>query len=147
MRFLGWQSGSAGASAGYALRSKEMSKGVFRSDCPIASALDLLGDKWTLLIFRDMAFGKRRFSEFLESSEQIQRNILSDRLKRMEAGGLVRKARYQTRPARYEYRLTARGADLLPIVQNLARWGYRHIRHTYAPPPELLARTPEALAN
>ena len=124
-----------------------MSDTVFRSDCPIASTLDVLGDKWTLVIFRDMAFGKRRFSEFLQSSERMQRNILSDRLKRMETSGLVQKTRYQSRPDRHEYRLTARGADLLPVVQNLALWGHRHIRHTYGPPPELLAWTPESLAD
>jgi DNA-binding HxlR family transcriptional regulator len=117
----------------------------FRSDCPIASSLDVLGDKWTLVIIRDMAFGKSRFSDFVGSSEGIKRNILTDRLKRMEAGGLIRKVLYQSRPDRYEYRLTRMGADLLPAIQHLAVWGRKYLPHVYAPPAELLAWTPEAL--
>lgn len=129
------------------LWAERVSDAAYRSDCPIASTLDLLGDRWTLVIFRDMAFGKARFSEFLASSEGIQRNILADRLRRMEAEGLIRKTLYQSRPDRYEYRLTAKGADLLPIIQQLALWGHRHLGHVYAPPEELLAWTPETLVR
>lgn len=119
----------------------------YRSDCPIASSLDVIGDKWTLVIIRDMAFGKSRFSDFLTSGEGIRRNILTDRLKRMEAGGLIRKALYQSRPDRYEYRLTRMGADLLPAIQHLALWGRRYLPHVYAPPEDLLAWTPEMLVR
>jgi DNA-binding HxlR family transcriptional regulator len=120
---------------------------TFRSDCPIASSLDVIGDKWTLVIIRDMAFGKARFSEFLGSGEGIKRNILADRLKRMEAGGLIGKTPYQTRPTRYAYRLTRMGADLLPAIQHLARWGRKYLPHAYEPPAELLAWTPESLLD
>jgi DNA-binding HxlR family transcriptional regulator len=119
------------------------SRTAYRSDCPIASTLDILGDRWSMLIIRDMTFGKRKFSEFLASSEGITRNILADRLRRLEAEGLIRKTLYQSRPDRFAYSLTNRGADVLPVVQSLARWGGKHIHHTYAPPDVLLGWGPE----
>lgn len=117
----------------------------FRSDCPIASTLDIVGDKWTLLIVRDMIFGARRFSEFVNAAEGIKRNILTDRLRRLESAGLVQRREYQTNPPRYDYRLTARGAALLPVVQELAKWGGAQMDHTYAPPDLLLEMIPEDL--
>jgi len=110
-----------------------------RSGCPIANALDLLGDRWTLLVIRDLLFiGKRRFGELLSSPEGIPTNILSDRLRRLEEGGLVEKVPYQLRPPRYEYQLTAKGRDLLPVLRTLAEWSLRHLSAAEAPPPELL---------
>jgi DNA-binding HxlR family transcriptional regulator len=117
----------------------------FRSDCPIASTLDLVGDRWTLVVLRDMIFGATRFGDFLAKPEGIPRNILTERLKRLEAAGLIARAAYQDRPPRFAYRLTARGADMLPVIQALATWGGRHLPHAYAPPAALLQARPETL--
>ena len=101
-----------------------------RSCCPIACALDLLGDKWTLLIIRDLLLGKKRYQEFLESPERIATNILADRLKKIESAGLVIQKAYQQKPVRYEYALTKKGEDLKPILQALVRWGKTHYPDT-----------------
>jgi DNA-binding HxlR family transcriptional regulator len=108
-----------------------------RSACPIAGALDILGDRWTLLVIRDLLFlGKRRFGELLGSPEGIPTNILTDRLRRLEEGGVVEKIPYQLRPPRYEYQLTEKGRDLFPVLRTLAEWSLRHLP-TVEPPPEL----------
>ena len=114
----------------------------FRSDCPISSTLDLLGDKWTLLILRDMLFGAERFSEFLARPEGLKRNILADRLRRLEVAGLIWRELYQAHPPRYAYKLTPRGAETLRVIQALADWGARHLPHTYDPPTVLMGWTP-----
>ena len=99
-----------------------------RSSCPIANTLDLIGDKWTLLIVRDMLMrDKHRYGEFLASAEGITTNILADRLKRLEENGLVAKTPYQSNPLRYEYSLTDKGKDLAPMIQEMIRWGLKHI--------------------
>src|SRR5918912_1391089 len=77
-----------------------------RSDCPIACSLDLIGDRWTLLVIRDLMRGKARFGDFLGSSEGIPTNILTERLKRLEDAGLVTRVPYREHPPRFEYRLT-----------------------------------------
>ena len=77
-----------------------------RSGCPVATTLDIVGDRWTLVILRDMLNGKRRFSQFLDSPERITTNVLTDRLSVMERAGLVQKAAYQLHPKRFEYSLT-----------------------------------------
>jgi DNA-binding HxlR family transcriptional regulator len=97
-----------------------------RSHCPVAGTLDLMGDRWTLLIVRDLFKGKRRFSEFLESEEGIKTNILTERLKRLEGAGLVQRVPYQDRPARYEYRLTRTGRSLSPVLKAMYDWGRKH---------------------
>ncbi|WP_295625191.1 helix-turn-helix domain-containing protein [uncultured Nitrosomonas sp.] len=94
-----------------------------RSCCPIACALDHLGDKWTLLIIRDLLLGKKRYQEFLESPEQIATNVLANRLKKLEAVGILTRQIYQKKPIRYEYVLTAKGEDLRLVLQALAEWG------------------------
>jgi DNA-binding HxlR family transcriptional regulator len=110
-----------------------------RSACPIANALDLLGDRWTLLVIRDLLFtGKRRFGELIASPEGIPTNILSDRLRRLEEGGLVEKVPYQLRPPRYEYQITAKGKDLLPVLRALVEWSLRHLPASEAPSAEVL---------
>jgi DNA-binding HxlR family transcriptional regulator len=98
-----------------------------RSDCPIACTLDLIGDRWTLLIVRDLLFGKHRFSEFLASAEDIKTNVLAERLKRLERAGLVQRSRYRERPPRYEYRLTDQGRDLSPVLEAMFTWGRAHL--------------------
>jgi DNA-binding HxlR family transcriptional regulator len=115
----------------------------YRSDCPIASTLDLIGDRWTLLILRDMFFGADRFSDFVAKAEGITRNILTDRLRQMEQNGLIYRQPYSDHPPRSLYRLTERGAQLLPVVQALAAWGAAQLDHTYDPPQSLMDWLPE----
>ncbi|MCK4742355.1 MAG: helix-turn-helix transcriptional regulator [Sulfuriflexus sp.] len=110
-----------------------------RSMCPVSSVLDILGDKWTLLVVRDMLLlGKRRYNELVDSAEGIPTNILADRLKRLEASEVIEKTPYQEKPLRYEYRLTAKGKDLLPLIKELAVWGNKYIEGTMVPPPGFL---------
>lgn len=116
---------------------------AFRSGCPIASTLELVGDRWTLVIVRDMVTGKKRYGEFLESPERITTNVLADRLNRMEAAGLAVKTPYQRRPVRYEYALTDMGLGLLPVLQEICRWGNKYIPGTWIPPESFMERRPE----
>ena len=113
-----------------------------RSGCPIASTLDLVGDRWSLVLVRDMVNGKRRFGEFLESPEGIPTNVLAARLKAMRAAGLVEKAPYSERPLRHAYQLSAKGRSLLPVLQALCRWGNAHLPGTWQPPAEFMALKP-----
>ena len=106
---------------------------ALRSPCPVANALDVLGDRWTLLVIRDLFAGKRRYSDLLASPEHIPTNILADRLKRLERAGLIAALPYQTRPTRYEYHLTPRGQELSPILDALAVWGLEQFPGTRAP--------------
>jgi DNA-binding HxlR family transcriptional regulator len=85
--------------------------------------LDVIGDRWTLLIVRDLFAGKRRYGEFLGSPEGIPTNILAERLKRLEGAGLLESVAYSEHPPRYEYQLTQRGRDLAPVLDALADWG------------------------
>ncbi len=103
-----------------------------RSSCPIACTLDLLGDKWTLLIIRDLLLGKCRFAEFLNSSESIPTNILTVRLKRLVEHEIVTRQPYQSNPPRFEYRLTQKGHDLYRVIVEMIRWGERYIEDTEA---------------
>lgn len=98
-----------------------------RSPCPVANTLDLVGDKWTLLIIRDMRYGKRTYGELADSPECIPTNILADRLKRLEQAGIIVRAAYQERPVRYEYTLTGKGKELGGVLLALVRWGKKHI--------------------
>jgi DNA-binding HxlR family transcriptional regulator len=101
-----------------------------RSRCPVANTLDLVGDKWSLLVIRDMRHGKRTYGELADSPEGIPTNILADRLKRLEDAGIITSALYQERPARYAYELTPKGAELGEVLLALVRWGKRHIPGT-----------------
>ena len=89
----------------------------FRSGCPIASTLDMVGDRWSLVILRDMLCGKTRFSQFLDSPERITPSVLTDRLTFLEADGLICRKLYSERPKRYEFFVTAKGEALLPVLQ------------------------------
>jgi DNA-binding HxlR family transcriptional regulator len=97
-----------------------------RSLCPVACALDVVGDRWTLLVIRDLLGGKRRFGDFAASAEKIPTNILADRLKRLEREELIARVPYSTRPARVEYHLTPEGRDLGRAVDALATWGLKN---------------------
>jgi DNA-binding HxlR family transcriptional regulator len=94
-----------------------------RSACPVGCALDVVGDRWTLLVVRDLFRGKTRFGEFLASSERITSNVLAERLDRLERWGLVSAVPYSQHPLRVEYRLTPRGRALGPVVRAIADWG------------------------
>lgn len=115
----------------------------FRSQCPVASALDLLGDKWTLVVLRTILAGRHRYGELLDVPERIATNILADRLDRLERYGLATKTAYQENPARYEYWLTERGADLLPVLQALAVWSDKHIPDRWSSPAWFTEGRPE----
>ena len=95
-----------------------------RSLCPIAGVLDIFGDRWSLLLLRDLLYlEKRRYGEFLESPEQIPTNILAERLKRLEREGIVEKKIYSKHPPRYEYIPTEKGQSLKPVLEVIIRWG------------------------
>ena len=122
-------------------KSRKISGCLDRSNCPMTNTLDLIGDKWTLLVIRDMLFLKKKsFNEFLESPEAIATNILTERLKRLEKCGIIVKTPYRTSPVRYEYLLTQRGEDLRPLLIELVRWGNAHIEGTMVPPKKLLEK-------
>lgn len=104
-----------------------------RSKCPLACTLDLIGDRWTMLILRDLFRGKRRYKEFQESREGITTNILADRLQRLHEFGLVDRNLYQDRPKRYEYELTKTGRSLEPVIISIAKWGQENIAGTSKP--------------
>ena len=98
---------------------------VAHFNCSVAQTLEVVGEWWTLLIVRNVMFGQRRF-EVIQADLGIARNILSDRLNTLVAHGILRREAYQERPVRYEYRLTAKGLDLYPILITLMAWGLRH---------------------
>jgi DNA-binding HxlR family transcriptional regulator len=108
-----------------------------RSSCPIACSLDLFGDRWTLLVIRDMMFFKKqRFEEFLESPEGISTNILASRLKSLEEMGLVEKQPYGNHSRRMNYQLTEQGKSLRPVLLAMIAWGIRQIPDTQIPANE-----------
>jgi len=92
--------------------------------CSIARTVDLLGDWWTPLVLREAFYGVRRFDEF-QASLGIGRNILTERLRRLVAQGLLERRKYQDRPERFEYRLTAKGRDFYPVLAAIVAWGDR----------------------
>ncbi|MCH1492356.1 MAG: helix-turn-helix transcriptional regulator [Luminiphilus sp.] len=99
-----------------------------RSTCPIARSLDLMGDKWTLLIMRDALFLKgRTFADFASGRERIPTNLLSGRLRKLVGMGLLEKVPYQQRPLRYEYRPTDLGKALKPVLRAMKSYGEQHL--------------------
>jgi len=111
-----------------------------RSPCPIACSLDLLGDRWTLLVIRDLFAGHTHFKDFLRSPEGIATNILTNRLERLGAAGLVRARASRDRAGAHAYFLTPKGRALYPVLESLRDWGLKHLRGTAAlvevPPPK-----------
>ena len=103
-----------------------------RSACAVANSLDILGDKWSLLVVRDLLHGKRTYGELALSPERIPTNILADRLKRLESAGIVSSKPYQERPVRYAYALTPKGSALGEVLLAYVRWGKQHIPGTVA---------------
>ena len=108
-------------------RNQAARKGVAparrRSPCPVACSLDLFGDRWTLLIIRDLFFGRTRFKDFTASPEGIPTNILADRLERLLAHGVVEQIPAEDGTKRLAYRLTEKGKALGPVLKALRDWG------------------------
>jgi DNA-binding HxlR family transcriptional regulator len=97
--------------------------------CPVARTLDLIGERWTILLLRDLLLeGPRRFADFQTSLPGVAPNILSARLKALEDNGLVERVLYNERPPRVEYSLTAKGRSLGPVIKAMRDWGTRHAR-------------------
>lgn len=113
-------------------RKTHNADGLRRSRCAVANTLDLVGDKWSLLVIRDMLHGKSTYGELATSPEGIPTNILADRLKRLGNAGIIASAAYQERPVRYAYTLTEKGEALRDVLLAFVRWGKRHIPGTQA---------------
>jgi DNA-binding HxlR family transcriptional regulator len=106
--------------------------------CSIARTLELIGERWTILIIRDVFLGVRRFDDF-QQSLGISRGVLTGRLKRLVEEGILERRRYQEHPPRYEYRLTDKGRDLWPMTIALLKWGDRYLGES-GPPRLILHR-------
>ena len=99
----------------------------YRSDCPISTALDIFGDKWSLLIVRDMVFkGMNTYGDFLNGGEKIATNILADRLMMLEVGGIIAKQKHPESKAKILYTLTSKGIDLVPALVEIIAWGEKY---------------------
>jgi len=107
---------------------------VYRSQCPISTALDIFGDKWTLLVVRDLLFNeKKTYGEFLDSEEKIATNILADRLALLEMAGIISREKYPDNKLKILYRLTTKGIDLIPVLVEVIAWSEKyHEVHPYA---------------
>lgn len=106
-----------------------------RSNCPMSYALDFVGDKWTLLVLRDLIMSRKQyFQDFLESDEKIASNILASRLKQLEAAGMITRANDPAHGRRVIYSPTAKALDLLPAMLELVRWSAAHDPKTGVPP-------------
>jgi DNA-binding HxlR family transcriptional regulator len=108
-------------------------------NCSIARALELVGERWTLLVLRDIFLGVRRF-DAIQLDLGIARNVLTTRLERLVEQDILEKAAYQERPLRHEYRLTEKGLDLWPVIVELLHWGDRHAAPAAGPPVVLRHR-------
>jgi DNA-binding HxlR family transcriptional regulator len=113
-------------------KQKTQPPAFLRSPCAVASTLDLVGDKWSLLVVRDLLRGSVTYGELQNSPERIPTNILADRLKKLEEAGLIAKSPYQEHPVRYAYGLTEKGRDMSNVLRAVARWGKKHIPGTIA---------------
>lgn len=113
------------------MKTEKKTENKVRSNCPVANTLDIIGDRWTLLIVRDLLKGKKRYKEFTESDEKIPTNILANRLKAMESEGIIVKVMYSKHPPRFEYVLTKRGKKLGEIVGFLRAWGNENLARNF----------------
>lgn len=105
-----------------------------RSDCPIVGALDLMGDRWSLVIVRDLMFrGFREYGQFLAAGEGISTNILAERLERLTCAGIILRTEHPSDGKKYVYRLTEKGVDLAPLLLELALWGAKYVPDNAAP--------------
>ena len=100
---------------------------TFRSDCPISTALDIFGDKWSLLIIRDLIFKKKNtYGDFLAGEEKIATNILADRLILLECGGIISRHIHPDSKAKILYKLTRKGIDLIPVLVEIIEWSEKY---------------------
>ncbi len=104
-----------------------------RSSCPLTSALDIIGDKWSLLIIRDIFLGKKTFTEFLNSGEKIATNILSNRLELLTSCGLLMVTKMPYDQKTKIYYLTDSGIDMYPIIYEMMRWSERNLKKKFGP--------------
>jgi len=107
---------------------------IHRSTCPISTALDVFGDKWSLLVIRDLMFNeKKTYGEFLDSEEKIATNILADRLMLLEAAGIISREKHPDSKAKVLYKLTSKGIDLIPVMVEIILWSEKHYKvHPHA---------------
>ena len=107
---------------------------TYRSDCPISTALDIFGDKWSLLIIRDMMFkGKNTYGDFLNGGENIATNILADRLAMLECADIISRQKHPESKAKILYKLTPKGIDLIPVLVEIIAWSEKyHLVHPQA---------------
>ena len=91
--------------------------------CPVARTLNVVGDRWTILVLRELSWGRRRYSQLLDTLEGISTNLLADRLKKLEDAGMVSQVLYSEHPPRFEYRLTDKGRAFVPVLQALRDYG------------------------
>jgi len=115
--------------ASYFFIKSSLQKNI-RSRCPVAGVLDLLGDRWTLLVIRDLVLGKQRFDEFLASPEGIATNILSQRLRWLTAHQIIESTPDSNDGRKKHYSLTEKGESLRPVLRSIAQWGIDHIEGT-----------------
>lgn len=107
--------------------SVKKNKIEFRSSCPISTALDIFGDKWSLLIIRDLMFNeKSTYGDFLNSEEKIATNILADRLTTLECGEIISKHNHPESKLKVLYKLTPKGLDLIPVLVEIIAWSEKH---------------------
>lgn len=106
-------------------------------NCSIARTLDVVGERWTLLILRDAFNGVRRFEDFA-ASLPVARNVLADRLSTLVEHGILRREQYEERPPRFQYRLTPKGFELYPVLMALLQWGDKHLAGPEGPPIDVL---------
>ena len=105
-----------------------MARSYRQKSCPVARTLDVIGERWTILLLRDLfLLGPRRFQDFQESLTGVAPNTLSARLKAMEEQGLIGRRFYSDHPPRVEYYLTEKGKSLGPVLKALREWGQRHL--------------------
>jgi DNA-binding HxlR family transcriptional regulator len=116
-----------------------------RSTCPISTGLEIVGDRWTLLIVRDMMFaGKRHFREFLQSEEGVSSNVLADRLAMLVERGLVTRSGDPGHAQKAVYRLTELGVSLLPVIASLSKWTQTHFPETRRPEARVFLKADDA---
>lgn len=102
-----------------------------KSDCPIHFGLELFGDKWTLLIIRDLMFkGKHYFGDFVNSEEKIATNLLTDRLTLLEQEGVIAKFKDENHKQKIIYKLTPKGIDLMPVLVEIIMWSAKYVKHS-----------------
>lgn len=124
----------------------EKSHAPRRSDCPLNVCLEIFGDRWSLLVVRDLLFKKRHeFKDYLAAKERIATNVLSDRLRRLEENGIITKAPHASDARKVDYRLTEKGLELAPLLFEMALWATKH-EETEAPTP-LVRRMAEDREN